>query len=95
MLCVIFIRNKTPMTEIGIFKCEFQMQVEMTRVSDHWKTGEMMTAGWGKSCQMEKHAIHLFCFSLSEAMVLTSETEQVLLDDFSKILLATQQEGNE
>lgn len=78
MLCVIFIKNKTPVTEIGIFKCEFQMQVEMTRVSDHWKTGEMVTAGWGKSCQMEKHAIHLFCFPLSEAMVLASETEQAL-----------------
>lgn len=78
VLCVIFIKNKTAVTEIGIFKCEFQIQVEMTRVSDHWKTGEMVTAGWGKSCQGEKRAIHLFCFSLSEAMVFASETEQAL-----------------
>ena len=65
-------------TEIGIFRCEFQIQVEMTRVSDHRKTGEMVTAGWGKSCQGEKHAIHVFRFSLSEAMVLASDTEQAL-----------------
>ena len=79
MLCVVFIKIKTPVTEIGIFKSEFQIQVEMTRVSDHWKTGEMVTAGWGKSCQREeKRAVHLFCFSLSEAMVSASETEQAL-----------------
>jgi len=36
-----------------------------------------------------------FCFSLSDAIVFASETEEALLDDFSKILLATQQKANE
>lgn len=76
---MIFINNRTHVAEIGIFKCGFQIQVERTRVSDHWKTVEMVAAGWGKRPREKVCNPLILLFFLSEAMVFASEAEQALL----------------